>query len=536
MFLFRTSVGGLFLRRLNLGFEKLSFADVTNFSHLTRCYFNEGLPTLERLLEESAGSERIDPSLFSFRAGLEPTTLKSLDREHSQVLLNSREEQKKVLESLKEDETSYFVHSYSSNRDRHSTVQFPGEQKWTRMEAEPYIAKQVELLQNVESAADNYDKIEEIVAKIVDANPDLAEVHFLHYMNSLRTNEFCQSMHQLRWCFDRSCNPANTESNNYSSHDLKQPSAEEIDKGFRYAALNLAALHARFSHKEEAVTALKEAIMMAQEANDHICLQHALTWLFKVQPEDRKVLLERCISKSNSLGLSYLTSLGVQGLAQFVALSQGPDGPQAVMDLLSKSDLLNCQHSIIELIMNSYAQKASFWSMYGRTNISFLVSQLLLNLDTSDPVRDGLHVASEATAIALANVAKHLFDHGHQKQVDLVLGFAKSLFQRENSPCGLILRSLMVHIEFQKSLHNTDWPMAHLHIEHVEAFSNSKTEALFMKFQLYLCQGNSVKAAEVCGDLHDCFESLIPLDQVRAYIFQAELACLTSSYASKTIK
>ena len=34
---------------------------------------------------------------------------------------------------------------------------------------------------------------------------------------------------------------------------------------YRYAALNLAAMHARFGHQEEAFNVLNEAIMMAQE-------------------------------------------------------------------------------------------------------------------------------------------------------------------------------------------------------------------------------------------------------------------------------
>ena len=66
-----------------------------------------------------------------------------------------------------------------------------------------------------------------------------------------------------------------------------------------------------FQHKSEAISALKEAIMMAQESNDHLCLQHALTWLFRVQPENQHLLMQRCISKCNALGLSYLTSLGM---------------------------------------------------------------------------------------------------------------------------------------------------------------------------------------------------------------------------------
>ena len=125
--------------------------------------------------------------------------------------------------------------------------------------------------------------------------------------------------------------------------------------------LNLAALHARFNHKAEAAAALREAVMMAQESNDHVCLQHALTWLYRIQPESERLkLMERCVAKSSELGLSYLNSLGVQALSQFAAMI-GHGGPATVLEILTQSDMLNCQHSILELVISSYSQKSAFW-------------------------------------------------------------------------------------------------------------------------------------------------------------------------------
>ena len=59
---------------------------------------------------------------------------------------------------------------------------------------------------------------------------------------------------------------------------------EEVDKGFLHAALNLGALYARFQHKSQAFAALKEAVMMAQEANDQACLQVKFQWLGNILP------------------------------------------------------------------------------------------------------------------------------------------------------------------------------------------------------------------------------------------------------------
>ena len=33
--------------------------------------------------------------------------------------------------------------------------------------------------------------------------------------------------------------------------------------------------------------ALQEAIRLAQESNDHVCLQHALTWLYTLSPKHK---------------------------------------------------------------------------------------------------------------------------------------------------------------------------------------------------------------------------------------------------------
>jgi hypothetical protein len=42
--------------------------------------------------------------------------------------------------------------------------------------------------------------------------------------------------------------------------------------------------------RKEALRALKEAIMTSHEANDNVCLQHALAWLYKLS-DDNKVCL-----------------------------------------------------------------------------------------------------------------------------------------------------------------------------------------------------------------------------------------------------
>ena len=122
-------------------------------------------------------------------------------------------------------------------------------------------------------------------------NPDLIEAHYLSYLNCVRVKEYCGAIYSLHRSFNRDggalagANSPNGSGGSDANRLIKFPSStlsnEELDRGFRYAALNLASLHAWFNNRSEAVAALKEAIMMAQEANDHVCLQHALTWLYR---------------------------------------------------------------------------------------------------------------------------------------------------------------------------------------------------------------------------------------------------------------
>ena len=90
------------------------------------------------------------------------------------------------------------------------------------------------------------------------------------------------------------------------------------------------------------------------------------------------------------------------------ALNQDSEGSVAqVMEFLSKSDMNNCQHSLIELILTSYAQKAALWNMYGRGYLSSTVSQLLLHLDSSASSRHNVYSTGESEALGIINERGH---------------------------------------------------------------------------------------------------------------------------------
>lgn len=81
-----------------------------------------------------------------------------------------------------------------------------------------------------------------------------------------------------------------------------------------------------------------------------------------------------------------------------------------LLQLLMKSDVLNCQHSMIELMTNSYAQKAALWCLYGKTEMSCISSQLLLHLNTANPTQGVQSYNGEGTCQAICNIAYILME------------------------------------------------------------------------------------------------------------------------------
>ena len=60
------------------------------------------------------------------------------------------------------------------------------ESKWSQKQSDFYVSKQVAFLQSSENNADDPKTIEETVKKIIGANPDLSQIHYLAYLNALR--------------------------------------------------------------------------------------------------------------------------------------------------------------------------------------------------------------------------------------------------------------------------------------------------------------------------------------------------------------
>lgn len=108
-----------------------------------------------------------------------------------------------------------------------------------------------------------------------------------------------------------------------------------------------------------------------------------------------------------------------------------------------KSDVLNCQHSMIDLMSMTYAEKSALWAYYGKTEMSSVCAQLLLLHNTGDKKQHMFNGPS--TCQAVVNIANILVEFGEYFLVDIVLAHAKERFP--NEPCNKVFIYMNIHIK-----------------------------------------------------------------------------------------
>ncbi|KAL3872067.1 hypothetical protein ACJMK2_040023 [Sinanodonta woodiana] len=425
------SVLGVFLRRMILAFEKLTFSQVIKLHAKFVEYYNDGQ------------NEQVPEESNIFGGSLTDTAL-SL----SEVRFNK----------------SGLGHSMDALRHTDwKSSQVPSG-FFSQKQAEYFIAQQGMLLQHNENEALSPQVLQERIMDILKARPDIAEAHFLSYLNSLRVKEYCTAVHNLYHYFDRNMSLMDSNSTN---------KGREEDVCRRYAALNLALLHYRFGHKKESKAALHEAIRLAQGTNDHVCLQHALSWLYRLEEQGSAKtanLMERAVTKSSELSLPNLTSLGVQSLAKHNAFAGAK--PSSVFEYIMKSDILNCQHSQSGFMCMSYTQKAALWKMYGKRECHAMTSQLVLNLDTSESC---VYHNGEPVCIALCNMAKLHADNGQYTLAFDIINNTKLRFPPHTQHAYLWM-SCEQEILFDRTLLNRKWSITEQAVLNLKALNEPEAE------------------------------------------------------------
>ncbi|KAF9113425.1 anaphase promoting complex subunit 5 [Mortierella sp. AM989] len=199
--------------------------------------------------------------------------------------------------------------------------------------------------------------------------PSLAKTHYIKCLHAQQTGDFEVAIQSLHRFFDYSM----------AVHDREL---------YQYALLNLAMLHARFSHYEQALIALRETIEIARDHMDQECLSYALNWLYRLtrttsgasSEAHEAQILANLNGKTDGQAFQYLHSLSELTMAKQL---QGESMPKALSSLV-KASSINLKHSLdgVGGIVQLFQSK--IWGAYGYPSLSSLYSQLQLQYRPSE--------------------------------------------------------------------------------------------------------------------------------------------------------
>ncbi|KAF8977037.1 anaphase promoting complex subunit 5 [Entomortierella lignicola] len=207
------------------------------------------------------------------------------------------------------------------------------------------------------------------VYNIQSRMPSLAKTHYITCLHAQQTGDFEVAIQSLHRFFDYSM----------AVHDREL---------YQYALLNLAMLHARFSHYDQALIALRETIEIARDHADQECLSYALNWLYRLtrttlgtnSESHEAQILANLNGETDGQAFQYLHSLSELTIAKQM---QGESMPKA-LGALVKASSINLKYSLDGAGGVVQLFQSKIWGAYGYSSLSSLYSQLQLQYHPSE--------------------------------------------------------------------------------------------------------------------------------------------------------
>ncbi|CAH1644992.1 unnamed protein product [Spodoptera littoralis] len=341
----RYSVLGLYLRRILLHLDKLTFVQVVSLYKSFCLYYQRGRPGL---------------------------MMRSLSKEK----LNNMDQQATTTSPVIPEESKPLELSMRMNivdRDNFEECQ------WSRKQAELFTAQQANLLQINEKKAMPPRQLQKTILQIMNDIPEYADIHFLSFLNCIRTKEFSGAQDSLYNFFDRTI----LLSGNNTGIDR--------NKNFRYAALNRAAMHTHFGHRPRAggcgLRVLVGAATWGALAGGRARRAALLTRAPRDPPPGAPAAPLAAPAAAAPSHPRY-TAAAAQLLAQHAAVNGAK--PAYIFQVIMRGDSINYLHSMTDLTMAGLANTAALWALYGKTEMASVACQLLLDLNTKCNVGSGV--------------------------------------------------------------------------------------------------------------------------------------------------
>lgn len=368
---------------------------------------------------------------------------------------------------------------------------------WSPRQVELFIAQQVKLLKINESVALDPPSLQQKLKEILQANPDHFDVHYLSYLNCLRVREYCGAISSVQHYFNR--------------QTFRVTNIDEKSRGYRYTSLNMAILNAFFNHNKEAMSYLKESIAVAHQVNDHVCLQHALMWMYTLSKKNKSTMLKCSISRSKELELHQITSFSLQSMAQY--LVENAEIPALVFEILKKSEIYNYFNGLTELRMTNNIQKAAIWNTYGYQRISTIYSLLVLE---HDQCNNNVHNI-ESKCIAICNIVNDLIANGDYYLAPILINEVAQIFPYTHSQFWIMTEQ---YLNFTLAMNREEWPIAELAARQIA--SVNVTESALRLGELYLKKEDYVGAINMVKHLTEDADKNTILTRLRANLIIAK--------------
>lgn len=364
---------------------------------------------------------------------------------------------------------------------------------WSPRQVELFIAQQAKLLKINESVALDPPILQQKLEAILQANPDHFDVHYLSYLNCLRVKEYCGAVNAVQHYFNR--------------QTCRVTSLDEKSRGYRYTSLNMAILNAYFNHNEEAISYLKESISVAHQVNDHICLQHALMWMYTLCKKNKSTMLKCSVTRSKELELHQITSFSLQSLAQY--LVENAQSPAFVFEILKKSEIYNYFNGLTDLRMTNNVQKAAIWNTYGYQRLATIHSLLVLEHDQCN--NDVYNI--ESKCIAMCNIVNDLIAHGDFYLAPILINEIANIFPYTHCKFWIMAEQ---YLNFTMALNKEEWPKAEIAAKQMA--SVNATESALRLGELYLKKEDYVSATNMVQHLTENNDENSVLIRLRAYL------------------
>eukprot|EP00112_Aurelia_sp_Birch-Aquarium-sp1_P004223 Seg1477.16 transcript_id=Seg1477.16/GoldUCD/mRNA.D3Y31 product="Anaphase-promoting complex subunit 5" protein_id=Seg1477.16/GoldUCD/D3Y31 len=387
-YLQRNSLFGIFVRRLYLNYQKMTFTDTGELGKSLVSYIKDGQVRANKNVSTSSDGNRY-VHVFSMEMETD----------------------------ISESETSTKAMNTLSQAGR-------------------FIAQQTRLLESQSPNSLSPRELQKKIQDIIQKFPTVVDAYYLSYLNYLQIGEVRNALFDLhryfdykKWEEEQSSSNEETEKTSIEKHQMKF-------KRFRYCALNLGIFHFTHGHYGVSLAALEEAIKMAQETNDKDCLLHALFWLHQLKsdsgsPQAKSMLAQFC-RKAKELGALEMQGLGCLLQCKSDAFS-GDSTIQEVQSRLNELDSANAIRSGIFSSRKIQVARSALLDYYGHRPVALHSSQLALydlknnhhtscnevsSFESSDP---------ESFILALCQTAKYMADEGFVSDAHNILHFGTSL-------------------------------------------------------------------------------------------------------------